>query len=81
MEWFKDQFAQSNIISGLLALVVWGAVIYLAITQVEIPDVLVAGGMSIIAFFFGSKVGQREGMARAVRDLRDFTREVQDGKL
>lgn len=67
MEWFKDEFSKSNIISGLLAAGVWGAIIYLAIAQFPIPDILYAGGMSVIAFFFGSKVGHREGLNRATR--------------
>jgi len=72
MEWVKQEFSKSNIISGLLAIAIWGAVIYLAVIQVEIPDLLYAGGMSIIAFFFGSKMGQREGMERAA-DLIERT--------
>lgn len=57
MDWLKQEFAKSTIISGLLAIAIWGAVIYLAVIQAPIPDLLYAGGMSIIAFFFGSKVG------------------------
>lgn len=66
MEWFKDQFGKSNIMSGLLAVIVWSAIVYLAVIQVAIPDILYAGGMTIIAFFFGSRVGQQEGVRRAV---------------
>lgn len=81
MDWFKDQFAQSNIISGVLALLVWCAVIYLAVTGAAIPDVLIAGGMAIIAFFFGSKVGQREGMNEVARQIERFVSGGKDGKL
>jgi uncharacterized membrane protein len=65
MEWFKQEFARSNIISGFLAIAIWGAIIYLAVVQVAVPDILYVGGTTVIAFFFGSKVGQREGMERA----------------
>lgn len=66
MDWFKNQFAKSVILSGLLAMMIWMAIVYLAIVQADIPDILYAGGMSVIAFFFGSKVGQQEGVRRAV---------------
>jgi len=65
MKWFQEQFAQSNIISGILALSIWGAIIFLAVTQADVPDILYAGGTAVIGFFFGSKVGHREGMTRA----------------
>lgn len=58
MSWFKEQFAKSTILSGLLALGIWGAIIYLSIAALPIPDILYFGGASVIAFFFGSKVGE-----------------------
>ena len=69
MEWFKTEFSKSNIISGLLALVIWLVVCYLAVTQVPIPDVLTAAGMAVIAFFFGAKQGIRTGYSEAMRDV------------
>lgn len=65
MEWFRTEFSRSNIISGVLALAIWAAVIYLAVVQAPIPDILYVGGTSVLAFHFGAKVGQREGMGRA----------------
>lgn len=67
MGWFKQEFAKSNIISGFLAMAIWGAIIYLAVVQAPVPDILYVGGTSVLAFHFGSKVGQREGMNRATR--------------
>jgi len=67
MEWLKEQFSQSTIISGLLALGIWGAIIALALMQAPIPDILYAGGMTVAAFFFGTKVGTAQGEARAYR--------------
>jgi len=65
MDWFKEQFEQSTIISGLLALGVWGAIITLSVQQVPVPDILYAGGMAVIGFFFGSKVGNDQGERQA----------------
>ena len=81
MDWIKDEFSKSNIISGLLAIAIWGGIIYLAVAQAPIPDVLYAGGMSVVAFFFGTKVGNREGEARAYRAIEEQIQEVSRGKL
>lgn len=67
MDWFKAEFAKSNIISGLLAVAIWGAIIFLAVTTRPIPEILYVGGTTVVAFFFGSRVGQREGMDRAAQ--------------
>lgn len=69
MSWFRSEFSKSNIISGALALVIWVVVCYLAIVQAEIPDVLTAAGMAVIAFFFGSKQGARTGYNEAMHDI------------
>ena len=63
MDWFAEQFSQSTIISGALALGIWGAIIYLAIAQVPVPEILYFGGASVIGFFFGSKIEQRRAAA------------------
>ena len=67
-EWLSEQFSQSTIISGVLALLIWVAVVYLAVAGMEIPEILYAGGMAVIGFFFGAKRGEMEGRARALRD-------------
>ncbi len=69
MQWFKVEFAKSNIISGILAVVIWSVVCYLAIVQVDIPDVLTAAGMAVIAFFFGAKQGARSGYSDAMHEI------------
>jgi len=71
MKWLQSQWEQSSIISGLLALGVWGAIIALALVQAPIPDILYAGGMSVIGFFFGAKVGQQQGERMALLRLAD----------
>lgn len=69
MKWFWEQFAQSNIISGLLSLGIWGAIVYLAIVGLPIPDILYVGGTTVIAFFFGTKQGKVEGRLQVLRDV------------
>lgn len=69
MQWLKSEFSKSNIISGLLALIVWGIVGYLAIQARDIPDVLTAAGMTVIAFFFGAKAGTQTGYNEAMHDV------------
>ena len=56
---FWDALNKSILVSGLLALLVWGAILYLAIAKVEIPEVLSAGGSLILGYFFGSRSGQQ----------------------
>ena len=56
---FWDVFYQSSIIQAIIALATIGAVIYLAIIQVKIPDILSNTAMAIIGFYFGQKVAQQ----------------------
>jgi len=53
--WLAEQWAKSNLLSGVLAVAVWGAIIYLAIVGRDPPDVLVGAGGIIMGFFFRSK--------------------------
>jgi len=76
LSWFKQEFAKSNIMSGILAIGVWGAIIYLAILQAPIPDILFAGGTTVIAFFFGAKQGQAEGRSQAFREVETMQRRI-----
>lgn len=70
MDWFKTEFSKSNIISGILALLIWSVIAYLAIVQIPVPEIFYYGGASVIAFFFGSKVGvQSERLRTEVRRL------------
>jgi len=74
MKWLQSQWEQSSIISGVLALAIWGAIIFLAVTQGPVPEILYYGGSTVIGFFFGAKVGQQQG-ERAVL-LRMANKEV-----
>lgn len=51
-----DLFASSAIIQGTMALGALGAVIYLAVTGQDVPEVLVGVLMAIVGFYFGTKV-------------------------
>jgi hypothetical protein len=54
-KWFAQQWAKSNIISGFLALAIWGVILYLAITGAAVPPILASAGGAIIVFFFKAK--------------------------
>ena len=53
--WAREQWSKSNIISGVLALAIWTAIIALAVMGRELPDALVGAGGLIIGFFFNVK--------------------------
>ncbi len=53
--WLAEQWAKSNLLSGVLAVAVWGAIIYLAIVGRDPPDVLVGAGGLIMGYFFHTK--------------------------
>lgn len=55
--WFQQQWEKSNILSGVLALGIWGVILYLAVIGQEPPDVLIGAGGIIIGFFFKAKSG------------------------
>lgn len=61
-----DLLQESTIISGLLALIVVGACVYLAVSGQEIPETLAGMALSVIAFFFGSRAGQQAERLRSV---------------
>jgi len=69
MEWLKGEFSKSNIISGLLALGVFGTIIYLSVMQLPIPEILILLAGTIGGFFFGSKKGLAEATRRAMTPL------------
>ena len=56
---FWDAMNKSILVSSMLALCVWSAILYLAIVQTPIPEVLAAGGALILGYFFGSRSGQQ----------------------
>jgi len=74
---FWDAMSKSIVISGILALAVWGAIIYLAVAQLVIPDGVMAGGALILGYFFGARSGQQtERVQAANAALRVRVQEV-----
>ena len=79
-ERFWDAMSKSIVISGILALAVWGAIIYLAVVQLIIPDGVMAGGALILGFFFGARSGQQTERVQAANEaLRAYAAEVKHG--
>jgi len=74
MERFWDEFSRSTITSGILAILVWGAIIYLAVVGMDLPDALTVGGGSIIGYFFAAKSNAQS--ARANRDREEELQQV-----
>jgi len=74
-EQFWNEFNKSTIVSGILALAVWGAIIYLAVTNVPVPDVLGAGGGLILGYFFGARSGAQTERVQALNELARFEKE------
>ena len=52
---FWELLEKSVIVSGMIALGVLGAVIYMAVTGQEIPELLGNAALIIVGFFFGAK--------------------------
>ena len=53
--WLGEQWSKSNIISGVLALAIWGVILYLSVVGAEPPDVLIGAGGIVVGYFFKSK--------------------------
>jgi hypothetical protein len=52
---FWDLFKQSVILQGVLTVMIWGTICYLVATGQAVPDIISAGGMGILGFWFGTK--------------------------
>jgi tetrahydromethanopterin S-methyltransferase subunit E len=66
METFWTLLAKSVIVSGFIVVVCMSTLAYLAIIGKPIPEVLVNITLTVVGFYFGSKVGATE--ANANRD-------------
>jgi len=52
---FVDLFKSSAIIQGTMALLATGAIVYLAVTDRPIPEILAAFVGTIVGYYFGTK--------------------------
>ena len=68
-EGFWDAMSKSVVMSGVLALLVVGAVVYLAVAQVGVPEVLTLAMGTILGFFFGSRSGQQTERIQAANEV------------
>ena len=60
---FWSLLRESTILSGFITVICISVLCYLAVTGQPIPEVLVNICLTIVGFFFGSKVGRREGQS------------------
>lgn len=68
MERFWNEYSKSTITSGILALLIWGIIGYLAIMGMDLPDALTVGGGSIIGYFFAAKSTAQSARANLARE-------------
>jgi len=61
---FWSLLRESVIVQGIMTLMLWGAIVYLAVTAQPIPELLATGGVAILGFWFGSKVTSASYAAR-----------------
>ena len=82
-ELFWSEFNKSTIVSGILALAVWGCVIYLAIAGIPVPEVLGAGGGLILGYFFGARSGAQTERVQSLNMAarQNAAREREDGQI
>ena len=64
-ERFWDAMNKSILVSSVLALLVCLAIVYMAVMQMEVPEVLTLGFGTILGFFFGSRSGQQAERVQA----------------
>lgn len=55
VEWFTQGWSESTIVSGILALSLTGAVIYLGVMGRPVPEVMATGFGAVVTYFFVDK--------------------------
>lgn len=58
MSKFWDLLERSVILQGLLTIAIWGALLYMVVAQLEIPQILETAAALILGFYFGAKQAQ-----------------------
>ena len=62
MSMFWSLLKESIITQSVLTLVLWGSVVYLAVTNQPIPDLVAMGATSVLGFWFGTKVSYTKAL-------------------
>jgi len=62
MKAFYDALRESIITQAVLTVGIWGVMLFMFATGQTPPDELISGGMLILGFYFGSKVGNAQGI-------------------
>jgi len=68
---FCELLRESVLISGIIALMCVGAVVYLAVRGMAVPDVLSNLTYAIVAFFFGGRVAKNQAMQQTGEVISD----------
>ena len=78
---FWDAMNKSVVVSSVLALIVVGAVVFLAVKQAPVPEVLTLAMGTILGFFFGARSGQQTERIQASNAIiKARLSEVTDGR-
>ena len=72
---FWQLFKESVILQAILTLGIWGAVIYLALADRAIPDVMLGAANLVMGFYFGSKLAMAKQEVKVV-ERRSYNEEV-----
>lgn len=70
MDTFWTLLAKSVILSAFIVIICMGTLCFLAVTGKPIPEVLVNITLTVVGFYFGSKVGSNEATANIARALQ-----------
>jgi uncharacterized membrane protein YfcA len=65
MSTFWELVKESVITQSILTVLLWSAVVYLAVTGQAIPDLLSIAATSVLGFWFGSKVSYTKAINQA----------------
>jgi len=68
METFWRLFEESVITQSIMTVLLWGTACALMLECKPVPDLLSAGSLAILGFWFGSKLGYKQGVTKSVSD-------------
>lgn len=58
MDKFWDLLERSVILQATLTLIIWGALLFMVVTERQIPTILETASALILGFYFGAKQAQ-----------------------